>query len=330
MCGETDMDNMPLVSIIMPVYNADAYLAEAIDSVLAQTYQNWELIMVDDGSRDKSGEICDEYACRDVRIRVIHQENQGASAARNTGIEMARGEWIQFFDDDDILLPCAVQTLVEHSNQVDMVVCGYEEFPEKNIRRCTDTVSEYAGMEDIAKDFPILRRNGFFNPQWNKLYRRDCLGARFDPTTDGSEDVFFSLSYLPRCKRVCVIPDALIRYRLITSRVSLGNRFIMHFPQITEKTWYAFEHAFNGNYTVMRVISKDLFSQIVRWILYLVKRANLSEQQKLIMIETYVGSALSCKRKIDVGRLPVQRKLLWQAVLSEKPILIYWAAKLYR
>lgn len=93
--------NTPLISIIIPVYKAEKYLHCCVDSVLAQSFTNFELILIDDGSPDNSGTICDEYAKQDRRIKVFHQENQGVSAARNLGIEQAKGEWIAFIDSDD-------------------------------------------------------------------------------------------------------------------------------------------------------------------------------------------------------------------------------------
>ena len=94
----------PLISVIIPVYNVEKYLRRCLDSVIAQTYQNLEIICVDDGSIDDSGKICDQYAVRDARIKVIHQENQGLSAARNRGIDAADGEYIAFVDSDDYIL----------------------------------------------------------------------------------------------------------------------------------------------------------------------------------------------------------------------------------
>lgn len=94
----------PLISVIIPVYNVEKYLRRCLDSVIAQTYQKLEIICVDDGSIDDSGKICDQYAVRDARIKVIHQENQGLSAARNRGIDAADGEYIAFVDSDDYIL----------------------------------------------------------------------------------------------------------------------------------------------------------------------------------------------------------------------------------
>ena len=94
-------NNRPLISVIVPVYNSEKHLKKCIDSVFSQTYQNWELVLVDDGSSDTSGEICDYYSWSDKRVKVIHQNNAGVSAARNTGIETAGGQYIMFIDSDD-------------------------------------------------------------------------------------------------------------------------------------------------------------------------------------------------------------------------------------
>ena len=99
--------NNPKVSVIVPVYNVEKLLQRCIDSILAQTFTDFELLLIDDGSKDKSGEICDEYAAKDSRIRVFHKQNGGVSTARNLGIDKAQGEWIYFVDSDDIVLPSA-------------------------------------------------------------------------------------------------------------------------------------------------------------------------------------------------------------------------------
>lgn len=114
---------MPKISVIVPVYNVEKYLHECIDSILAQTFADFELILVNDGSQDNSGAICDEYASKDKRIIVIHQENQGQAASRNTGIAIARGEWIHFVDSDDLIHPQMLEILysaVDEHTQMSM------------------------------------------------------------------------------------------------------------------------------------------------------------------------------------------------------------------
>lgn len=117
----------PIVSVVVPVYKVEAFLQECIDSILTQTYTDFELILVNDGSPDASGRICDENAKKDVRIRVLHQENLGVTRARANGVSMARGEFITFVDSDDTLLPDALKLLMEPVNtDVDIVLARYE------------------------------------------------------------------------------------------------------------------------------------------------------------------------------------------------------------
>ena len=119
-----------LVSIIIPVYNVEKYLAECIESVLKQTYQNIEILLIDDGSPDNSGKICDEYEEKDSRVRVIHKENGGVSSARNVGLEQANGEYITFIDSDDFVSESYIEELyiaLENGNS-DLAFCKYNHY----------------------------------------------------------------------------------------------------------------------------------------------------------------------------------------------------------
>ena len=106
------MANIPKISVIVPVYNTEKFLQRCIDSVLAQTYQDFELLLIDDGSKDSSDTICDEYAAQDTRVKVFHKENGGVSSARNVGLDNARGEWITFVDSDDYIEENYLQTFI--------------------------------------------------------------------------------------------------------------------------------------------------------------------------------------------------------------------------
>ena len=117
----------PAVSIIVPVYNAETTLRHCVDSILSQEFTDFELLLVDDGSQDSSGSICEEYAGRDARVRVIHQENSGVSAARNNALDRARGEYLQFLDSDDWITPDATRLLVRtaREHQCDLVIADF-------------------------------------------------------------------------------------------------------------------------------------------------------------------------------------------------------------
>ena len=128
---------LPLISVIVPVYKVEKYLNQCIESVLAQTYQNLEIILVDDGSPDRSGEICEEYAKKDTRIRVLHKSNGGLSTARNTGLQIISGAYIAFLDSDDYLAPDMYETLYREliENDADIAVCGFVKISVL-LRRC--------------------------------------------------------------------------------------------------------------------------------------------------------------------------------------------------
>lgn len=157
------MINTPLISIIVPVYNTESYVRNTIDSVLRQEYKNWELILVDDGSTDSSGRICDEYSENDSRIRVLHKLNSGVSDTRNKGLEIAKGEWIFFLDSDDDLFPNSLSKMLEWSKGVDMVVGVFS----MNI---TDPQRQFQERDSKAKKFidKIVDAKGFVKSMINK------------------------------------------------------------------------------------------------------------------------------------------------------------------
>lgn len=187
----------PLISIIVPVYNVEQYLPACIRSILRQTYQDFELILVDDGSPDRCGGICDEFASRDSRIRVIHQNNGGVSRARNAGIEVARGEWIAFIDADDLVTPgylAAFRPVAPHESDVDMIVQGAIGFFGKKIRN-KFVFDSYSGdiKNCLTKELIDMRT------PWGKLFRLDIIrenGLNFPGGVPYGEDTIFYYKYL--------------------------------------------------------------------------------------------------------------------------------------
>ena len=172
----------PLISVIIPVYNVEKYLHRCLDSVIAQTYQNLEIICVDDGSIDESGRICDQYAVRDARIKVIHQENQGLSAARNRGLDAAEGEYIAFVDSDDYILEDMYKKMLDKllNYNVDLCVCQWQyEFSDgRQVVKKKNIDPTIYGRKASLEFARFLYRgnyeNGVVVAAWNKLYRRAC------------------------------------------------------------------------------------------------------------------------------------------------------------
>ena len=173
----------PLISVIIPVYNVEKYLHRCLDSVIAQTYQNLEIICVDDGSIDESGRICDQYAVRDARIKVIHQENQGLSAARNRGLDAAEGEYIAFVDSDDYILEDMYKKMLDKllNYSVDLCVCQWQyEFSDgRQVVKKKNIDPTIYGCKTSLEFARFLYRgnyeNGVVVAAWNKLYRRALL-----------------------------------------------------------------------------------------------------------------------------------------------------------
>lgn len=207
-----------LISIIIPVYRSEKYLHECVDSLLIQTYTNWELILVDDGSPDKSGEICDEYAAKESRIRVVHKKNEGVGAARNVGIEIATGDNICFIDSDDTIDANYLETLI-YVDECDLVVSGYivdeydtDDKHQRSVRyNCGNFVyREGNDKERLSQPFA----SGIMHMNWNKLFNLDIIrkyNIRYKPYFV-NEDFIFVLNYLLHCKSITFIDNCLYHW----------------------------------------------------------------------------------------------------------------------
>ena len=189
------------ISIIIPCYNSEKYLAECLDSVLAQSFGDFEAILIDDGSMDNTLCIAQEYARKDSRVRVYAKENGGVAAARNLGLEHAQGEWVTFVDSDDLLPRDALETLLSGANDdVDMVVCAHETFDETGKRETV--IPETRWMDKRGEDkrravaLRLIEGDCVLNIMCNKLHRRaliECEGIRLTPGVKIAEDALFNL-----------------------------------------------------------------------------------------------------------------------------------------
>ena len=199
-----------MVSIIVPVYNTGKYLYKCVDSILAQTFTDFELFLVDDGSTDDSPRICDEYAARDPRIRVIHQTNQGQSAARNHAIGQMSGEWVMFCDSDDWIHPESVERLYDAAmaHHVKISIAGYQETTGED----PEIVPEQLKAELwTPKDFYIQRYIHATLPVM-KLIHRDCLGDLRFPVGKYIDDEYIIYKILFTQERLAVIPAPFYAY----------------------------------------------------------------------------------------------------------------------
>ncbi len=200
------MDNRDLISIIIPIYNVENYLEKCLDSVIKQTYDNIEIILIDDGSEDKSKQICDNYVKLDSRIKVIHKNNEGVSKARNIGIDMSKGKFITFVDSDDYIDINYIEVLYELAikNKSDIVICGVkDEDNDGNIVNISNEIITELNKKEILKE--LLNEKYFFSVCWAKLYKRDRIGdIRFNENMKIAEDLEFLYKLLDNINAVYV------------------------------------------------------------------------------------------------------------------------------
>ncbi len=203
----------PLITVIVPVYKVEAYLDRCVQSMTDQTYQNLEILLVDDGSPDRSGEICDRWAEKDSRVRVIHQENQGLGAARNTGLDAARGEFACFVDSDDYVSPnfCALLLAMMDEN-TDITECGYLETQSNDADFDSDfrPPTRYSPLEAVREN---IRDEIFRQIACNKLYRREILEDLRFPVGVINEDEFFTYQALAKAGSLVRSDTRLYAYR---------------------------------------------------------------------------------------------------------------------
>ena len=217
--------------MIVPVYKVEPYLRQCVDSILGQTFQNFELILVDDGSPDGCPMVCDAYARSDSRVRVVHKENGGVSSARNAGLNAARGKYIAFVDPDDFIQKDMLQSLLEEIEQcqADMVMCNFDTYypPEySGWKRVGSSFASGVMDRDAFADFMALPNNWHTCILWNKLYKRHVWENLRFPDGYIHEDEAVMHRIVERCHSIRIIEDCLYHYRqnIPTSIMGQGMR----------------------------------------------------------------------------------------------------------
>lgn len=212
-----DKKSSPKISIIVPVYNVEEYLPRCLDSLLAQSYENIEIILVDDGSQDCSGEICDTYAALDPRVCVIHKENGGVSLSRNIALDKANGEIIAFADSDDWVEENWIERLLQpflEQDDMDVSICGWYRHEDDVIKLYGDRYP--SGTIDGCQAFRIaVRGAGFDGYLWNKMFRASLIkDLRFREDIAICEDLLFTCQVFMRSKKIECISSPLYHYMI--------------------------------------------------------------------------------------------------------------------
>lgn len=208
-----------MISIIIPIYNAEKYLRQCLDSIVSQTYKDWECILVDDGSSDGSPAICDEYALKDARFRVVHQSNSGSSKARDRGLNEAQGDWFAFVDADDFVDKQYLESMLQVAidNQSDVVLSAYY-VSQTTIQYHANKPSSLVPQKIILDTL----NNKIHAGLWNKLFKSDIFSKISFPPYSYYEDMVVWIKSLYVCKKVAYCPVATYYYRYNTE--SLTNK----------------------------------------------------------------------------------------------------------
>ena len=212
------------VSIIVPIFNSEKWMKKCIDSIIEQSYKLIEIILVDDGSVDKSPEICDEYASKDERVHVIHKKNEGVSIARNTGIDIATGKYVKFVDSDDWIEKDCCEKLVNimEKEKVDLVICGLNIFQDGKLLRNPHLDDKKIEIKNDFKYYKYISK--IFASPCNKLYKREKIKKKFEIKQSSGEDLIFNLNYLLETNKVYTTHYCLYNVRLDNPN-SLNRKF---------------------------------------------------------------------------------------------------------
>ena len=271
------MENCRLLSIIVPVYKVESYLVRCVDSILAQTVSDFELILVDDGSPDRCGAICDEYAARDPRVRVIHKENGGLSSARNAGIDIARGQWLGFVDSDDWITPDCYEKLLACAQRqnVKLVCAGRWDVSEKTVKTtpglCPEKDETVSGMELARR---IFTWNHLDSAAWDKLYRAELFQEIRYPVGRVNEDVPVTYRLALKAGEAALCPERVYYYYPREGSISYSkvSERSFHFPEHTQMVLAQCREAYPGLVYEARYL--NAWAQI-----YILKLLNLASPE---------------------------------------------------
>ena len=282
-------DNLKLISVIVPVYNVELYLERCSDSIIGQTYKNLEIILVDDGSTDKSGKICDIYENKDSRVRVLHKCNGGLSSARNKGLELATGEYIGFVDSDDYIALDMYERFYSFIlEDVDLVCCGIVRIDKKGHKTMTGHAKGTICLNNKQSVKELLMRRYLAFSACDKLYKRKIIGEIRFPDNRVCEDLPFTYNVVKRCKKVVNIGSCKYFYSYRSDSIS-------------RKPFY-------GRRIDYVLFARDILRDVV------IKYPSLKREAEFLYIINIMSIIDSIKESSNTGEYEYMRKRLIKAV----------------
>ena len=303
----------PLLSIIVPVYKVENYLPKCIDSILAQTFTDFELILVEDGSPDNCPALCDAAAAKDARIRVLHQKNGGLSAARNAGLDAARGAWIGFVDSDDYIAPEMYEALYHavKSTGADLALCDYAEVDEAGAS-CPQMHVSLSGVELTGQELLKKASGLMVQLAWNKLYRRAIFAQLRYPEGKLNEDLFLIPEVCLQIQKAVVVPKVLYYYVQRSGSIMGKNKTLRHYDaaEAAQRYWdYLVENAAYDALANAAQYVMGCVSRIYRQLPPALRKAPRSREMLRMQFEVVNRTRRYCAVP---GGLWLQSWLLWQ------------------
>lgn len=294
----------PLISVIVPVYKVEEYLDQCVSSIVNQTYQNLEILLVDDGSPDGCPAMCDRWAEKDSRIKVIHKENGGLSDARNAGLKIATGEYVAFVDSDDMISDDMLESLYNalYDTKSDIAECDYVYFEDKlpHIDDCTDAKHTIFCAEEALK--ALLEKKDLYCVVWNKLYRRLLFDNLSFETGKLHEDVFFTYQVFGKCQSVVKVKQQMYYYRQRQDSI-MGKSFSFGNLDALEAMEIQIDYM-SKNYPKLELMSR---MQLLGMCLYLGQKALKSPERDAAMKK--IGEIYKRNYRTNLGKIPMVQKM---------------------
>lgn len=295
----------PTVTIIIPVYNVEKYLRECIQSVLVQTLSDFELLLINDGSTDNSGKICNEYALQDVRIQVFHKKNEGVSSARNYGLDYAKGKWVAFIDSDDWVEATYLEHLLQGNDAVEYRVAGFVDYTRKAKKNNVLNEELFSG-EHIQKYYKKYIDTFTVFAVWGKLYVLNIINThaiRFDTRLSYGEDNVFNFMYIKHINTIGVYNYVEYHYRYVgnslANSASLQQRELSF--QMCEQAVLQILDTYEENTPIQKHIGNKYLNLCVQKVKYMYRNKQSSNKEQLkemfAALKKYEKNALH-KRKL--------------------------------
>lgn len=324
---------MSKISIIIPIYNVEQYLSQCLDSVIHQTYKNLEIILINDGSTDNSGKICNEYAKMDNRIRVFHKKNEGVSSARNMGLNNCTGDFIGFVDPDDFIEYNMYEILYNEQQRTnaDIIWCNYSLYYSLN--------KQILGEINSNISYNLLNineKNDFYSDLfykykmkaylWNKLYKKEIFSYIKFPYKKNFEDLFIFVYLMSQANKISFINKNLYYYRQRDSSICHKNDIhsIFNLDMIESYIKSSIDYKyFSNNETVSNVLFFYTYLFVLKNILFYQKRDLYKSEEKFIVkkLKLLLKTNISIKNKIDILRIAYLPDLYRKIKLLKHPNL---------